>query len=64
MSEGQILDGYHIIRRIGSGGFGDFLLCDPLLIGRTHIVFIKLSAGLYVGSSHDAVLAGFFPNKE
>jgi len=26
MTEGQILDGYHIIRRIGSGGFGDFLL--------------------------------------
>lgn len=36
MTEGQILNGYHIIRRIGSGGFGDFLLRDPLLIGRTH----------------------------
>lgn len=36
MTEGQILDGYHIIRRNGSGGFGDFLLCDSLLIGRTH----------------------------
>jgi hypothetical protein len=36
MTEGQTLDGNHIIRQISSGVFGDFLLCDPLLIGRTH----------------------------
>ena len=31
MQQGQIIDGYLLRRRIGSGGFGEVWLCEPVL---------------------------------